>query len=100
MSLHPAKDSSSEMTCSLSIIYPGSKSSDGDSDPPKRPQPSYEAFSYTGGLSDLTSRISCHGRELPVTPSLESCLRTLRLGNEDRYLWIDQVCIDQGETDE
>ena len=65
-------------------------------------KPSYEALSYTWG--DPTSRqaITCNlwRDTLLVTLNCASALRRLRLGNVERILWIDAICIDQENIQE
>lgn len=63
----------------------------------------YEALSYTWGDSGGTRySISCDNRRLEVTSNLNLAL--LRLRNNaphiTRTLWIDQLCINQANTDE
>ena len=62
--------------------------------------PPYEALSYTWGKMDrhLVVAVVLDEREeqaLFVTPQLLMALRRLRLPVVSRYLWIDQLCIDQ-----
>ncbi|KAL7924442.1 hypothetical protein ACQKWADRAFT_286729 [Trichoderma austrokoningii] len=56
---------------------------------------SYEALSYTWGLSDVRESIVVNGRSLSVTANLYLALQQLRQPDEDRILWIDAVCINQ-----
>ncbi len=60
--------------------------------------PHYEALSYCWGAGSATESISLNGRLLNVTKTVHSALQQLRLPRRDRYLWIDQVCIDQGKV--
>ncbi|RYP26317.1 hypothetical protein DL768_011752 [Monosporascus sp. mg162] len=62
--------------------------------------PPYEALSYTWGIGDPTNYIWFQGNPLPIKPNLESALRSLRLPNQVRCLWIDALCIDQSSVDE
>jgi hypothetical protein len=57
----------------------------------------YEALSYIWGASKGSRSLFCDKRILLVTPSCEAALRHLRLENQDRFLWIDAICIDQAE---
>ena len=63
----------------------------------------YEALSWCWGTAKPTGRIVVRkgGRDKKrlsksVTPDLVAALRALRYHGKDRFLWIDQVCIDQG----
>ena len=38
--------------------------------------------------------------KLHVTPNLHSALEQLRLPDQSRVLWIDAICINQGDTSE
>jgi len=60
--------------------------------------PSYQALSYTWGDPRSTLQIYLDGRPHQVTTNLESALRHLRLATESRVLWIDALCINQGDT--
>ena len=55
----------------------------------------YEAISYTWGQEKANSVISCNGKPLQVTPTVEAILRTLQLKDPNKVLWIDQISIDQ-----
>ncbi|KAK7909238.1 heterokaryon incompatibility protein-domain-containing protein [Apiospora marii] len=58
--------------------------------------PDYEAVSYTWGDANNTRKISLDGSGFSVTHNLWSLLHDLRYQSEDRVLWIDAICIDQG----
>ncbi|KAI8945474.1 heterokaryon incompatibility protein-domain-containing protein [Xylaria longipes] len=62
---------------------------------------SYEALSYTWG-DPHSSRgiIDMNGRPFPIRGNLEVALRSLRLRNKPRTLWIDALCIDQINVEE
>jgi len=60
----------------------------------------FEALSYVWGSPVGTVPISCDGQQLLVTPNCESALRHLRLAGQDRVLWVDAICIDQGRSAE
>ncbi|KAK3945963.1 heterokaryon incompatibility protein-domain-containing protein [Diplogelasinospora grovesii] len=56
----------------------------------------YEALSYVwGSEADPETLLLCH-REFRITRNLHSALRALRLPYKDRILWIDALCINQG----
>ncbi|RDA83825.1 hypothetical protein CP532_5134 [Ophiocordyceps camponoti-leonardi (nom. inval.)] len=60
----------------------------------------YEALSYTWGRNDLTHRVMVNGQVLAVTANLYDALQHLRQWEQDRILWIDAICIDQGNLQE
>lgn len=60
----------------------------------------YEALSYTWGFQDLSNSIEVNGRELGITTNLYLALQSLRYHDQDRILWVDAVCIDQGNLKE
>jgi len=68
----------------------------------------YEALSYTWGPNLGTEFIHLlyHGEPestrtvVAVTDNLKAALVSLRLEDEDRYLWIDTICINQDDDDE
>ena len=64
----------------------------------------YEALSWSWGTAKPTGQIIIrkgdkNTRRLSrsVTPDLALALRALRFQRRDRYLWIDQICIDQDD---
>ena len=61
---------------------------------------SYEALSYTWGSTEICDRINVNGRWLRITQNLYRALQDLRLRDQDRVLWVDAICIDQGHTKE
>ena len=62
--------------------------------------PDFEALSYCWGDAAIRTPIICNGRQLLVTLNLESALYYLRLHTEPRTLWVDAICINQGDTQE
>ncbi|KAK8007325.1 lipase [Apiospora arundinis] len=62
--------------------------------------PDYEAVSYTWGTADGAREICLEGSTFWVTHNLWSLLRDIRYLVEDRILWIDAICIDQGNHGE
>ena len=60
----------------------------------------YEALSYTWHGQALTKTILCDGRLLDVTHSLYEALLSLRRPTISRLLWIDAICINQGDLQE
>lgn len=62
--------------------------------------PQYEALSYAWGNPDRNFVLTCDGKELRITESLDKALRRLRHPKHLCTLWIDQLCIDQENVDE
>lgn len=63
-------------------------------------KPVYEALSYRWG-NDRNRRWITVGDQLAsVTGSLHAALLRLRLQDKKRGLWIDQICVNQKDTDE
>jgi hypothetical protein len=60
--------------------------------------PAYEALSYTWGPSMTSSVFQCDGSVIPLTANLELALSRLRLLDNTRVLWVDQICINQHDT--
>jgi hypothetical protein len=60
----------------------------------------YEALSYAWGSSDKPKSIFIDGKVLAITESLYTALRHLRDPISSRVLWVDAVCIDQGEKED
>lgn len=87
--LHPGGNNS-EICCSLSQAELNQRND----------TVSYEALSYTWGFPDLFETIIVDGCYLNVTYNLHSVLQQLRYSDVDRILWIDAICIDQGNKKE
>lgn len=62
---------------------------------PRKEAPAYEALSSMWGSPDRVKDMECNNRNFMITGTLDSALRRLRLADESRYLWIDQICINQ-----
>ncbi|KAF2182447.1 HET-domain-containing protein [Zopfia rhizophila CBS 207.26] len=60
----------------------------------------YEALSYTWGGTEMTERVKINGKSLGVTENLYLALQHLRPRDRDRILWVDAICIDQGNEKE
>lgn len=60
----------------------------------------YEALSYVWGDPDEVVSIEVSGFEVSVTKNLCAALRQIRDHYFDRVLWIDALCIDQGNKPE
>jgi hypothetical protein len=83
--LHPSVNSSDPVTCTIQHARLSDTSLE------------YEALSYTWGGSTRTQTISFSSgrRELLVGENCRDALWRLRLGDRDRVLWIDAICINQ-----
>ncbi|KAJ4345892.1 uncharacterized protein N0V89_012028 [Didymosphaeria variabile] len=55
----------------------------------------FKALSYTWGTAEKTSFLKLNRTQLNITPSLHTALQYIASQQEDIYLWVDQVCIDQ-----
>lgn len=61
----------------------------------------YEALSYSWGHPHMTRAVTVEPREgwsggfLPITSNMDLALRSLRLQDRPRVLWIDAICINQ-----
>jgi Heterokaryon incompatibility protein (HET) len=67
----------------------------------KGKQVGYTALSYVWGDQALPQpTILCNGAILHITSNLGAALRTLRREEEQRTLWIDQICINQADLKE
>lgn len=73
--------------------------------------PPYFALSYCWGRLRQKDALVCDGKLLRITPSLAEALRRLRAlpsdqaqhpgwDLENRFFWIDQICINQADTEE
>ncbi|KAH6677191.1 HET-domain-containing protein [Halenospora varia] len=61
---------------------------------------SYKALSYYWGSEAHKEDIVIQDSVFAITPTLASALRYFRQKEENRVLWIDQICIDQSSNDE
>jgi hypothetical protein len=62
--------------------------------------PTYEALSYTWGSPTNPREITIDGVEFPVTENLFQALTHLRSHRSSRTIWIDAICINQGDISE
>ncbi len=65
----------------------------------------YEALSYTWGppgKSEVFIKILSQSEvyRIAIRPSLESALRQLRSPDDDKFFWVDALCINQPDNDE
>lgn len=62
--------------------------------------PDYEALSYVWGSSKERIGITCNSKDTKVTRNLWEALQRVRLADRPRLLWVDAICINQGNTGE
>jgi len=62
----------------------------------------YDAVSYVWGEPRFDETLHCGPglQEIAITPTLASTLRSFRSRTTSRRLWVDAVCINQGDIDE
>jgi hypothetical protein len=61
----------------------------------------YNALSYTWGSEEKSEVITCSGAKLQIGANLSLALRRLReYEDDDQYLWVDAICINQSDKDE
>lgn len=63
-------------------------------------RPEYEALSYTWGSPDVQWEIELDVVRVKVRRNLWTALKHLRDPSRDRVLWIDAICISQGDVEE
>ena len=66
-------------------------------------KPEFEALSYTWGEKQATnvrSRMRLNGQDFAIALNLETALRHLRSEANARVLWVDAICINQGDIEE
>lgn len=62
--------------------------------------PPFEALSYTWGSNIVDSPLYVEAGNLPIRANLDAALRSLRLPNLARRLWVDAICINQDDVQE
>ena len=86
MTIEPALSHEDEVKCTLQAVDIS--------------EAKYESLSYAWGDSAAKSSIHLNGQPFDVTINLAHALRSLRRQGDDisdaRILWIDAICIDQG----
>ncbi|ROV96325.1 hypothetical protein VMCG_07664 [Cytospora schulzeri] len=86
--LRPHYNINSEIQCELIEVYLGAAGVP------------YEAVSYTWGGTDKPLKIIVDACELHVTVNLYTALQYLQHADQERYLWIDAICINQDNNAE
>jgi len=84
--LEPGKDQD-PLVCNLHIA-------------PLTELPYFEAISYVWGNSKKVAKVSCAGQTLRITVTLQNVLRSVRLPDTQRTLWVDAICINQDNRKE
>ncbi|KAF2118230.1 heterokaryon incompatibility protein-domain-containing protein [Lophiotrema nucula] len=62
--------------------------------------PSFDALSYVWGEPKRVQNVIINGHKFPITANLHLALTHLQLPNQERIMWIDAVCINQGDIEE
>lgn len=91
LALSPSLDATAPLEVSLAEI---------DLDNATAQNVRYEALSYVWGARTGDRPLLCEGKSLLVTRNCESALRHLRQAEEVRVMWVDAICIDQGDGEE
>ncbi|KAK0651010.1 ankyrin repeat-containing domain protein [Cercophora newfieldiana] len=60
----------------------------------------YEALSYTWGNTIVDVQVTLGGKKKMVKDNLYTALHCLRRADEDRWLWVDALCINQQDPQE
>jgi hypothetical protein len=55
----------------------------------------YDALSYAWGNTTPSAECICDGRTILLRDNLDSALRHLRRPRDERYVWVDFLCINQ-----
>ena len=64
-------------------------------------KPHYGALSYTWGPPGDAYRILLNGQPCPIRQNLYDALQQVQSSRlVDQYLWVDAICINQGENDD
>lgn len=85
--LEPCQNVHEQPICSLEIVS-------------LEDSPQYEALSYAWGNPRVRKPITLNGAQWRVTESLHAALRYLRDRRVETILWVDALCIDQGNLEE
>ena len=63
-------------------------------------KPQYDALSYVWGENHAETPVIADGTPVRVTENLDAAMRYLRRFDQAVFVWIDALCIDQGNTPE
>ncbi|RYP44668.1 hypothetical protein DL768_008902 [Monosporascus sp. mg162] len=61
-------------------------------------RPHFNALSYVWGTTGKTETLALDGVDIPITRNLHVALQYLRHGTEPTTLWVDALCICQGDN--
>ncbi|KAM0437811.1 hypothetical protein ACHAPT_002176 [Fusarium lateritium] len=90
--LHPSRDKN--IDASDSLVCDIDEHTRGDCPP-------YTALSYVWATPESKKEhIIANGRRVPVSQTVENALRRLRFRQKPRWLWVDQLCINQVDETE
>lgn len=85
--VQPAMSSDEPIVCSLITTYlPSGKS--------------FDALSYCWGAASSMDLLTVNGQDISVSSSVTAALRRLRHETNELAIWVDQICINQGDDDE
>ena len=94
------EEAGEELECTIQLVdLPGQYLQEISQSPPKTNiKIEYDALSYVWGNKNPPSLIICEGKAIQITRNLEEALLHLRFQTEPRTLWVDNICIDQGNV--
>lgn len=85
--LHPAANHGDGIHCQLTTVR-------------LQDRPQFEALSYTWGSTGTPDEIRINGHGFQVWENAGAALRRMRLPKAPRRLWVDAICINQGDVRE
>jgi hypothetical protein len=85
LTLHPAPDPNAIPSCELAVFALGPQQ-----------HPPYEALSWSWGPFKVEDEMMLNGKAVKTRQTLVVALKHLRYADRPRNLWVDAVCIDQG----
>ncbi|KAK3112237.1 hypothetical protein LTR53_011712 [Teratosphaeriaceae sp. CCFEE 6253] len=89
----------------LAVLLPGTESATVEChlewESSRKPRNSYYCLSYCwGDTTERTVAILLDGDRFAVTKNLHKALQCIRKPNAEVRIWVDQICINQGDHDE
>ncbi|KAG4439850.1 hypothetical protein IFR05_004663 [Cadophora sp. M221] len=67
---------------------------------PLAQRPEFEALSYQWGDPKNPKSVYVNGKKMKISKNAHDALRSIRHSNKVRRIWIDQICINQVDTEE